>query len=192
MSHGKIGFHELNEQVSKAWSAVDEETLFFCTCLSKIESRNYKKIKKTKKTCVATKIVKGKMTAKSSKNQQHDCINGTKYPLDWINNFPREAITSPETIDTPLPSFVRLVAQESFEPDCTHGAGLSGIFSEVDMEDDEIMALWKAIPVENEFTFIHPICAKAVNRVLASDAQEEKQHDPKMTFIGTEYEKFVQ
>ena len=50
-SHGKIGFHELNEQLSKAWSFVDDETRRFCTCLSELERRKYKKIEeKNEKT----------------------------------------------------------------------------------------------------------------------------------------------
>ena len=47
-THGKIGFHELNERISQAWSVVDEETRRFCAALSDIGSKKYK-TKKTEK-----------------------------------------------------------------------------------------------------------------------------------------------
>jgi len=41
-SHGKVGFHELNDRISKAWSVADEGVREFCARLSQIESMKYR------------------------------------------------------------------------------------------------------------------------------------------------------
>ena len=71
-------------------------------------------------------------------------------------------------------------------------------FTEVDMEDDEIIDIWKTTPTENDsipsiLSSTCHMCVDVVNHTAAITAQEEdeeKQDNTMKPFIDAEYEKF--
>ncbi|EJK53941.1 hypothetical protein THAOC_26522, partial [Thalassiosira oceanica] len=43
-SHGRIGFHALNQQISRAWGNVEEEVRIFCENLAATEAAKYRMV----------------------------------------------------------------------------------------------------------------------------------------------------
>ena len=148
-SHGKIGFHELNDKISKAWSEADEDVKDFCSRLSEIEATKYKVTNKSQKKN-AGKKKQGKTTKnkanKSTKKEAdatnvHDKFyNELVTSFDYTADFPQEDV-SPDVNC----SFLRTVSHDSFPPTTT-----GSYLTEVDMSDDEIMAIWRSIPIEDK------------------------------------------
>lgn len=178
-SHGKIGFHELNDRISKAWSLAENEVKNFCTQLSEIESAKYRKARKT------TKLAKGKKTSVTNrikrKSESLDS-NDPVPPFDWMVNFPIPTNISQEdcAVDydgtsTISSNLCRLVSRDSIQRNS---------YTEVDMEDDEIIDIWKSTPIEdkNEIHSFSPVSPFFTETV--------RQDDTRKSFIDSEYEKF--
>mmetsp|Transcript_12341 Transcript_12341/g.26593 ORF Transcript_12341/g.26593 Transcript_12341/m.26593 type:complete len:369 (-) Transcript_12341:90-1196(-) len=86
-SHGKVGFHELNDQISKAWSVADEGVREFCVRLSEIESVKYK----NKKTTAASNNGKENNKKATRKFEVEATMDDIFSSLDWkANNFPHD------------------------------------------------------------------------------------------------------
>lgn len=189
-THGKIGFHELNERISQAWSVVDEETRSFCAALSDTESKKYRAMeteeKKEKK--VTTKFNKDSTTmAKLTVNEPKEDDNNLFDSFDWsVSSFPQDDFT---TIDSPFPEdngissqlFCRRVSRGSVNVDRGDVSQAinnhRGCFTEVDMGDDEIIDAWNATHIEGD-------------KATATNQEGEQQKESRMSVIDAEYEKF--
>jgi len=152
-SHGKIGFHELNDQISKAWSAADDDIKEFCTRLADIEARKYKKIKKAK----AKAKRKMKKFKRDLKNDDFDDLITTS---DWSISFAdlfhdslaADDIFQGVDIVQTSTKMCRTVSRESIETydkDLFKSTARESL-TEVDMKDHEIIDIWKATPIEDD------------------------------------------
>ena len=70
-SHGKVGFHEMNDKISKAWQAADGEVRSFCETLQAILSSEFPK-KQKKTTARRRRRGKGKKSAAKSIKDEVD------------------------------------------------------------------------------------------------------------------------
>ena len=70
-SHGKVGFHEMNDKISKAWQAADGEVRAFCEALQSILSSEFPK-KQKKTTARRRRRGKGKKSAAKSIKDEVD------------------------------------------------------------------------------------------------------------------------
>ncbi|KAL7533843.1 hypothetical protein ACHAWF_004638 [Thalassiosira exigua] len=114
-SHGKIGFNELNERISQAWSRADRDTRAFCVSLADGEAREYKEAKKNAKPG-------GRQTVGEEKE------NELVASFDWTFDLPREDAADAHDDDRSQSIFPS--QDESFQ--------------QVDMKDDEIMSIWRS------------------------------------------------
>lgn len=113
-SHGKIGFHELNERISKGWQDVDDVTRSFCVALSEFESKKYKLDRKEKKKKTEQKqktrvvVAKKQQVKKTIKNELKEGEDGLTDLFgicgncDSNNNFPQQDISA-SVVKSPLP-----------------------------------------------------------------------------------------
>eukprot|EP00571_Detonula_confervacea_P014904 CAMPEP_0172306528 /NCGR_PEP_ID=MMETSP1058-20130122/7582_1 /TAXON_ID=83371 /ORGANISM="Detonula confervacea, Strain CCMP 353" /LENGTH=327 /DNA_ID=CAMNT_0013018447 /DNA_START=23 /DNA_END=1006 /DNA_ORIENTATION=- len=218
-SHGKIGFHELNEKISKAWSVADHEIRHFCTVLSDSESIKYKKIKggnKVEKKKVTKRRGKGKkIMAKSAKKKlKDDDRNNNLVASSFdsaVNKFPQDGFArdGPFPDDSNNNSFRKICRfvscgssvddeQEDISLRCTPNLRDS-FLSEVDMDDNEIMDIWKSIPIEDKNI---PSLQKSPyqNRCMvilnsgSNTTQEKTSEDnvKRMSFIDEEYKRYME
>ena len=181
-SHGKIGFRELTERISKAWkSDMDDGTRTFCIRLSDSEARRYKIINKRNKQIetVATarkqKVTRKRskddevMMAKLIKKEPEGNVIGCKHdlvvPLCLApDDFPQDS--SPPKIGRTVSheSFHDVLQKENLSRDATTNASRSprdsSSWTEVDMTDDEIIFIWESTPVEDEDVSIHFILCR--------------------------------
>jgi len=184
-SHGKIGFHELNDQISKAWSAADDEVKNFCICLADIEARKYKKTKK------ANAKRKTKKTKNALKKDGFGDLSPTleDLPTDFADLFEVSLATGDafqgERIVPISTKICRTVSRESI--DINH-VDLSAYtvkesFAEVNMKDDEIIDIWKATSIEDD----------AIHSILSSSqiCDEISSHFPDCHAKEKEIEKNV-
>mmetsp|Transcript_11856 Transcript_11856/g.21075 ORF Transcript_11856/g.21075 Transcript_11856/m.21075 type:complete len:300 (-) Transcript_11856:57-956(-) len=189
-THGKIGFHELNERISQAWSVVDDETRSFCAALSDIESKKYKAMETEKKKEKKVTMKRNKDNATMSKlttNEPKDDDNNLFDSFDWtVSCFPQENFN---TIDSPFPEdngisselFCRRVSRGSLNEDHRYVSQAINnhrdCFTEVDMEDDEIIDAWNATHIEGD-------------KSTAATQGGGQQKESRISFIDAEYEKF--
>jgi len=199
-SHGKIGFHELNDQISKAWSAADDEVKNFCICLADIEARKYKKTKK------ANAKRKTKKTKNALKKDGFGDLSPTleDFPTDFADFFnvipaTGDAFQGDEMV--PSTKICRTVSRESI--DINH-VDLSAYtvkesFAEVNMKDDEIIDIWKATSIEDDA--IHSIlsssqfCVEITNNspdchTTEKEFKENAIVSKPFCYIDAEYAKF--
>mmetsp|Transcript_34987 Transcript_34987/g.73821 ORF Transcript_34987/g.73821 Transcript_34987/m.73821 type:complete len:310 (-) Transcript_34987:58-987(-) len=199
-SHGKIGFHELNDQISKAWSAADDEVKNFCICLADIEAKKYKKTKK------ANAKRKTKKTKNALKKDGFGDLSPTleDFPTDFADFFnvipaTGDAFQGDEMV--PSTKICRTVSRESIDrvvgdlPKSSAG----GSFAEVDMKDDEIIDIWKATSIEDDA--IHSIlsssqfCVEITNNspdchTTEKEFKENAIVSKPFCYIDAEYAKF--
>jgi len=163
-SHGKIHFHEVSTQISKAWSIADDEIRTFCACLSDIESGKYEKDKRktTDKEEVTRKRDKGKTTVTKliETETNDDDYNDLSHLFDWTVNFPNfsqdELAIDSSFLDDNIvssPKICRIVSPESVRvehEDLYRASNHRESFTEVDMEDDEIIDIWKTTSIEDD------------------------------------------
>jgi hypothetical protein len=186
-SHGMIGFHELNEQISQAWRVADEDVKDFCSRLSEIEAKKYgggaaktAKTNKTKKAMKKKKTNKRKKAMKESKTKlvhtktptvRKVSINEENEPsmmddddedlfsFDWSHGtdllnkedipFVVDAPSSTTTTASSSQIISRAISHENIPQDDSiqvHHHHYP-IIKVVDMKDDEIMDIWKSIPL---------------------------------------------
>lgn len=200
-THGKIGFHELNNKISKSWSVVDDETRTFCMNLADIESRKYKRVKKAPKKAVEKRKIN------MSKKTMSDSDNDLVASFDWTVAFPQDDFVTNQPHyeeDNILvqPNIFRMVSHGS--DDKQHHEDLSSIhrvsFTEVDMADDEIIDIWKSIPMEDErsMPFVLSACQVCVeipvdtcsttNPIQEDDGSQKD--GTRTSFINAEYDMF--
>jgi len=215
-SHGKIGFHELNKQISTAWSIVDNDSRNFCDSLADIESRKYKKVKrkKTDKKKVKRKRNKGKTTVATlikTEPKDDDCSDLSP-SFDWTVNFPKlsqDELTKdipfldPFLDDNNMSSskMCRTVSHESVREEQEYLSRASNhreSFTEVDMEDDEIIEIWKTTAIEDDippiFSPYCQMCVEIVNPTATNthSKEDKKEDDTRKSFIDAKYEKFME
>jgi len=196
-SHGVIGFHELNEKISRAWSTIDDETRQFCVMLSAIEARKYKKVNKVTKKKMAWKT--NEMMKIAHEMVMADAGNDDRLPFDWsVDHFPQENFImndnphpTIETIPSPAtarPKISRMVSRED--------SGHSMSFAEVDMGDDEIIDIWKSIPdgVDSYVSRSSNMLPFALSHVCVTIDDNGLQNDngdfTRTSFIDAEYDMF--
>jgi len=213
-SHGKIGFHELNERISRAWSAADDDIRNFCTCLSDIESRKYKtnvKGKRRKRT-IGKKNNKKKATRKhhieddkvvatwiksSEANVNND--DGNFSSFDWTVNCP---ISVQEKFAIDPYQHENISSAPKIRRKVSHGSS----FKEVDMEDDEIIDMWKTTDLEevvedkqhhDAIHSIYPICQACTEitsptTIIVDTAKVggEEEEYTRNSYIDAKYERF--
>ena len=190
-THGVIGFHELNEQISKSWSTIDSEIKDFCTNLSEIEGMKYKKVKLKKRK--ATKVTPESANA-NNKKKKSGCKNDMIVSFDWA---PSDSLQ-----DHKFSKFDRVVSLDSFldEQDCNtletpiteDSTSFRDSLTEIDMDDDEILLLWHSIHVEEEGG-IPSICQECSASPKPSYFKQEKgaqDDNQRSSFIDEEYERF--
>mmetsp|Transcript_18480 Transcript_18480/g.33019 ORF Transcript_18480/g.33019 Transcript_18480/m.33019 type:complete len:295 (+) Transcript_18480:74-958(+) len=179
-SHGKIGFQELNERISQAWSAVDDEVRNFCEILSEIEGRKYKKNKREeRKKQRKSKIAKGKKSSKRNINAD-DCMFDWTVDIDTFphDNFPLDDIFE-STMFSRIASFNEISLQSRDVGDVV----------EVDMSDDEIIHMWRSVHTENDFS--STLSKDQMCMVTSFRASYPYPHDEdRKSFIDAEYEMY--
>lgn len=196
-SHGKVGFHELNEQISKSWSTVDDGIKNFCAQLSDIDGKKYKKIKKMKKKMKVTKKM-----SKSEKKKNDGCKNDMIASFDWApSNSPGDQ-PSLVSIRRTFSKFERIVSRESFpdEQDCNTLETIStedsnsfrDSLTEIDMEDDEILELWHSIPIgeDDGAASFCQVCTESPEPPYDKEEQDAQVNNQRLSFIDEEYERF--
>jgi len=209
-SHGKIHFHEVSTQISKAWSIADDEIRTFCACLSDIESGKYEKDKRktTDKEEVTRKRDKGKTTVTKliETETNDDDYNDLSHLFDWTVNFPNfsqdELAIDSSFLDDNIvssPKICRIVSPESVRvehEDLYRASNHRESFTEVDMEDDEIIDIWKTtIDEENisfqSFHWLSDVCGNSKSYCnhlyLKEDAMQD---DARNSFVDVDYERF--
>lgn len=210
-THGKCGFHELNERISSSWQAIDDGTRSFCKSLADIESIKYKKINKKantskksivkkKKTNVKAKrrnsvvetIISGKDFFPSNDEDDHT-IDNLIASLDWSMDFP--PIHDVEAHEDFNQSMTSIISNSS-------SIGSFNL-NPVDMCDDEIINLWKTTPISNSnqgdkhitpvsssnnLLHAHQMCVEIPSCSSSSLSKEERSK--RMSFIDDEYKRF--
>ena len=219
-THGKIGFHELNERISSSWQVIDDEIRSFCTSLADIESIKYKKINK-KTTTPKKSIVKKKTNIKAKRrnsvvetmisekdffpnNEEDDhIIDDLIASLDWSMDFPptQDVLVSPTVSGEVHEDF-----NQSVTSIISNSSSIGSFnFSPVDMCDDEIINLWKTTPISNinqgEDNHITPAPISSSNNLLpthqmcveipsSSSSLSQEEKSKRMSFIDDEYKRF--
>ena len=201
-SHGKIGFHELNEQISRAWSMVDDEIKRFCTRLSNIGSRKYKKIKKRddKGKRKATMVAKEcKIVTANSITKDGDRKNGIVGSFDWAPvDFPQDncGVVSPHRSSPKIDRIVSRGSCHDEQQDCNleEFTNTRDSLTEIDMDDDEIIDLWKSTSLEEDVATpsLCQVCVETLDQSPPFFQEEETQevYDIRTAFIDEEYERF--
>ena len=199
-THGKIGFHELNELISKAWSAVDTETRSYCTRLSDIDARKYKTIKS--KTTVADKAERKqrkdkKAMSRSTKkeNKDYGYSNDISASSDWAIGIPQDDVAiycSRHNVGISSPNIFHVITRgnEEQEDGATTTMKPRDPISEteVDISDDEIMAMWRRWHPEDDGIPSH-LCQRCVKDPDQSQGKDT-QDCGRMSFIDEEYGRF--
>jgi len=227
-SHGKIGFHELNDQISKAWQDADDNIRNFCARLSDIEAKKYKNVKKKKtgkklskkqsaRTCVDGSIVSGEVVVGEGKvamtnsikgKPNDDCCDDLSPLFEWAGKLSLDEFAAVRPC-TASPKISRTVSSNSREREgLSRGSSFRGSCTEVDMDDYEIIDIWKTTATEDngilrlDATFAASNtcweCDDTNNHKAAisieddDDDEEEWKDDTRKSFIDAEYEKFKQ
>jgi len=201
-SHGKIGFYELNNRISKAWAMVDDETRKFCVNLSDIESRKYKRVKKVPKKAVAQKKVS--ISTKAMVDSENDAAS-----FDWTVDFPQDEFATDKSHSdknsiSVRPTIYRQVSlgsvNEKHHEDHS-SRNHRGSLTEVDMADDEIIDIWKSIHIEDDrsIPFLLSVCQVCVEipdancstiDTIQEEEDDSQKDDTRMSFIDAEYDMF--
>mmetsp|Transcript_17584 Transcript_17584/g.38355 ORF Transcript_17584/g.38355 Transcript_17584/m.38355 type:complete len:293 (+) Transcript_17584:99-977(+) len=180
-SHGKIGFHELNERISKAWSLADKEVKEYCQKLSDIEAVKYKKDrKKAKRHSRKVPSSASKKIAKKSEILSKNYDNPFP-PFDWSSDLRNSVEEDPDISPSKL---CRLVSHESGN---AHQCNPRHLFAEVDMHDEEIIDIWKSTPIEDNCDVI-PF--RSASNFCVEIMKPASYNTVRKSFIDTEYEKF--
>ena len=184
-------FEKGKKELPKAWWIVDDEIRNFCACLSDIELRKCKKDRRktTDKKKVTRKRNTGKTTAtKMIKTEPKDGDCNDLYPsFDWTVNIPNFfqdefAVDKPFLDDNKISSakICRIVSRGSVreeQEDLSRASSHRESFTEVDMEDDEIIDIWKTTPIEDDIpynlsTYCH-MCVEIVNPTATTITQKK-------------------
>jgi len=161
-THGKIGFQELNAKISKAWKEADGETLGFCKRLADAEAQKYKAMKSKMKVKVETKeetkaartpndddegvsIKKSPKRKVSNDAGNGDCESSLVPTFNWepVVDSPRDHSTQ----DSTNPEDTRCLSGT----DKRHRVQKRPPLREVDMDDDDIIEIWKSTTIEAPF-----------------------------------------
>ena len=210
-THGKIAFHELNGRISKAWSEADDEVKDFCARLSEIEAKKCKVTNKSQKKTVGKKkqgkTIKNKANKSIKKksdatNTHNECYSDIVTSIDC----PEEVVSQGDVSMDVDRSYRRTVSHESLP-----AAPTGSYLTEVDMNDEEIMDIWRSIPIEdkasnkqrsimsiNNESGICGVCHETSNSLdpRNQDSWQTKQsqdislNDTRTSFINEEYNLF--
>ena len=172
--------------------------------LSDIESRKYKKVKRrTTEKEVARKRSKGKtFVTKTIKSEPDDDDYNDFFPsFDWTVNCPNFshdnfAIDSPFRDDGTSITTPKICRNLNNLSQATTSQRESS--TEVDMEDDEIIDIWKTTLIEDDTIYsilsLSQVCVEIVNPTATTTTQEEEeeehQDNTRKSFIDAEYAKF--
>eukprot|EP00580_Thalassiosira_gravida_P010955 CAMPEP_0201637414 /NCGR_PEP_ID=MMETSP0493-20130528/12025_1 /ASSEMBLY_ACC=CAM_ASM_000838 /TAXON_ID=420259 /ORGANISM="Thalassiosira gravida, Strain GMp14c1" /LENGTH=293 /DNA_ID=CAMNT_0048109925 /DNA_START=35 /DNA_END=916 /DNA_ORIENTATION=+ len=181
-SHGKIGFHELNERISKAWSVTEVEVKEYCEKLSDIEAAKYKKDKKE------AKRVRSKAASSASKKIEKKSEIMSKnfdnpFPsFDW--SYDLRSLSKEDSDISPF-RLCRLVSHESGN---AHQCNPRQSLTEVDMDDEEIIDIWKSTPIEDNCDDVIPF--RSASSFCIEIVKPASDNTVRKSFIDAEYEKF--
>ena len=228
-SHGKVGFRELNESISKAWQVVDDETRTFCRVLSEVEGKKYKKNDRAVKTNRTSENGKKKKsdkkimssstktnesggectktsTVSTTNNDLFDILSSFTGLQSTISSFPQEVpqsldklsrkISNLSTTSSPSSSMMTdeffvpkatnvLGSTTSLAASCTHIPSNStsdddcnrvsftdrGI-KQVDMDDDEILNMWRSINTTSTATTEEQVVLQPQEQKIQVHCQE--------------------
>ena len=138
---------QLNDQISRAWNAADEETRDFCTKLAESEAKKYKGAPR-----VTSDIRRSIKKGKAKKREAGEAAVGALLadPFAWALESPR---------DLPLNRVVSNSSDLESGPSLRTSLGSSltssmtsnaSNLNQVDMGDGEILAMWKSIAIHEE------------------------------------------
>mmetsp|Transcript_8987 Transcript_8987/g.15629 ORF Transcript_8987/g.15629 Transcript_8987/m.15629 type:complete len:336 (-) Transcript_8987:104-1111(-) len=203
-THGKIGFHELNERISLAWSMAEEEIRRFCAMLSEIESKKYKSSKMDSKKNEAKKNETKKMNHKTTKKNDKKVVKKTERVVKKRNQKSAKTAYKKKLV-SPKENFEYFDWTKGFDAECEEIVSCQRLrrtvscesinsinskdkiqsniekrsFPEVDMKDEEIYDIWNAIPTldQKSSTTVKEEKLSQRNTIMSSidiDAEYEK------------------
>jgi len=173
-SHGILGFHEMNRQVSSNWKTIDSTTRTFCKLLADMEAGKFKKNKKNTPTMKRKYKVK-----KSNKNTLGKSILATithepirvcaSVDVDFLNDdfFGFSSNSSSDDMMSQVTS-----STTSGSSSCS-----DSIISTVDISDDDIITLWKDTTVQEE--------TSAVDKVRVVSPTKQQDQKKRMSLLAT-------
>ena len=200
-SHGILGFHEMNRQVSSNWKTIDSTTRKFCKSLADMEAVKFKKNKKNTPT-MKRKYKK----VKSNKNTLGKSILATitheQQVTQWIqsakkNNQPSndndmlvddvwDNVCASVDVDFLNDDFFGFTSNSSSDDimsqvtsSTTSGSSScsnDSIISTVDISDDDIITLWKDTSVQEE---------TAVDKVRVVSSTKQQDQKKRMSLLTT-------
>lgn len=178
-THGKIGLHDLNERVSKAWAVVDDETRKFCVALSSIESKKYKK---------AIQSPPAEKAEIKTKKSESDKVSSIMNGMELMRSFETKFNVTPELGSN---SIYHPVSHETNNEDVPQASSttLPDCLALVDMCDDEIMAIWHSIPSEKNERELS-VRPDSSRESPAESPSALAEYGTRKYFIEKEYEQF--
>jgi len=148
-SHGRIGFHALNQQISRAWGNVEEEVRIFCENLAATEAAKYRMVMPREVKELSTPGINSEPT---KSNLDNSCIARSLPPPLCFAARSVRSVSSESSIEATAMTGACPAISNSFNSD----KGLQGSSShvsrlrsspsviEVDMDDEEILSLWNS------------------------------------------------
>ena len=196
-SHGILGFHELNRQVSSSWKTIDSTTREFCKSLADMEAVKFKKNKKN-----ASTMKRKYNKVKSNKNTLGKSILATitheQQVSQWIQSTKKSQPSNDMLVDDVWDNVCASVDVDFLNEDffdfssnsssddmmsqvtssTTSGSSScsDSIISTVDISDDDIITLWKDTAVQEE---------TAVDEVHIVTPTKQQDQKKRMSLLAT-------
>jgi len=189
-THGKIGFRELSDRVSRQWSAAGADVREFCARLADMQTRAYRESKRKAKAGCATRRRAGihMTTTKTSekshaedRGQEDGRGNNATSSFDWLS-FSSLSNSNPEGF---------AANAERLEDGARSGSSDAAL-AEVEMADSDILDLWHRSPSSPSR------CDDAVHAALFLSLLDDfalaaaAQKNEKDRHIDAEYERYLE